>query len=106
MEKTEIGKYTRSFGLSFSITSVLSAILVILKETYEDHLLEIMKSLTGHHWVTHGVINILVFLILGWILAKTNKGLGVNLSANILVGCIVVAIVVNFAFISGFYLLH
>lgn len=106
MEKTEIGKYTRSFGLSFSITSVLSAVLVILKETYEDSLLETMKSLTGHHWVTHGVIDILIFLVLGWILSKVNKGEGVNLSANILVSCIIGAIVVNFIFTSGFYMLH
>lgn len=106
MEKTEIGKYTRSFGLSFSITSVLSAVLVILKETYEGSILEIMKSLTGHHWITHGVIDILVFLILGWIFSKMNEGEGVNLSANTLVACIVGGIVVNFAFISGFYILH
>ncbi|MCW8994419.1 MAG: hypothetical protein OQK77_01255 [Psychromonas sp.] len=106
MEKTEIGKYTRSFGLSFSITSVLSAILVILKESHEETLLKAMISLTGHHWVTHGVINIITFLILGWVFSKANKGLGVNLSANSLIGCIVGAIVINFLFISGFYLLH
>lgn len=36
MENSEIGKYTRSYGLSFVITSVVSALLVILKESSEE----------------------------------------------------------------------
>jgi hypothetical protein len=106
MKKTEIGKYTKGFGLSFGITSVLSAILVILKETHEETVLEAMKSLTGHHWVTHGLADIIVFLILGWVLSKANKGQGVNLSTNSLIGFIVGAIVLSGVLISGFYLLH
>lgn len=105
MEKTKLGKYTKGFGLSFGITSVFSAILVILKETHEETILAAMKSL-GHHWVTHGLINIILFVVLGWLLSKANKGQGVNLSANSLVSSIIGAIVVSSILISGFFLIH
>jgi hypothetical protein len=49
METIEIGKYTKSFGLSFAITSLISALLVILKETNEETVLAWMKTATPHH---------------------------------------------------------
>jgi hypothetical protein len=106
MENAEIGKYTRSFGLSFGITSVVSAILVLLKETHEETLLAWMKAATGHHWVTHGIFDLILFVVLGWVLSKLNGGQGVNLSANGLITCIVGAIVVSGLLIFGFYILH
>lgn len=63
-----ISRYTASFGLSLGVTSVFSALLVVIKETNEDTVLAWMKSL-GHHWVTHGVLDIIVFVALGIILA-------------------------------------
>lgn len=104
MEQNEIGKYTRSFGLSFAITSVISALLVILKELNEDTILAWMKAATGHHWVTHGVVNLIVFVVLGWVLSIPNDGQGVKLSVNGLIGCIVGAVVISGLLIAGFYL--
>ncbi len=106
MENTEIGKYTRSFGLSFAITSVVSAILVILKETNEETLLAWMKAASGHHWVTHGIFDIILFVVLGWVLSRPHNGQGVELSTNGLVSSMVGAIVVSGVLILGFYLLH
>jgi len=106
MEHAEFEKYTRSFGLSFAITSVVSAILVILKETNEETLLAWMKAASGHHWVTHGIFNLILFGVLGWALSRPNNGQGVNLSTNGLISCIVGAIVVSGVLIAGFYLLH
>jgi hypothetical protein len=106
MENSEIGKYTRSFGLSFAITSVFSALLVILKESSEEGVLAWMAAITGHHWVTHGLINLILFVVLGWALSRAGKGQGVKISANGLVSCIVGAVVISGGLISGFYLLH
>ena len=106
MENTEIGKYTRSFGLSFAITSVISAILVILKETNEETLLAWMKAASGHHWVTHGIFDIILFVVLGWVLSRPHNGQGVRLSTSGLVSSMAGAIVVSGALILGFYLLH
>ena len=49
------------FGLSFVITSIVTALLVVWKETNES-LKSLMKEFTGHHWITHGIL-ILVLLI-------------------------------------------
>ncbi|MEJ2102002.1 MAG: hypothetical protein P8X68_18815 [Desulfobacterales bacterium] len=106
MENSEIGKYTRSFGLSFAITSVFSALLVIIKESSEEGVLAAMKAITGHHWVTHGLINLIIFVVLGWVLSRINKGQGVKLSANGLISYIVGAIVISGVLISGFYLVE
>jgi hypothetical protein len=106
MENTPIGKYTRSFGLSFAITSVISAIVVILKETNEETVLAGMAAVTGHHWVTHGLFNLILFVVLGWALSRPHQGAGVNISANSLIFWIVGAVVVSGILIAGFYLIH
>ena len=95
-----------SFGLSFAITSVVSAFLVILKESSEEGVLALMKAVTGHHWVTHGLINLILFVVLGWALSRANKGQGVKINANGLVSCIIGAVIISGVLIAGFYLLH
>jgi len=104
MEPEEIGKYARSFGLSFAITSIVSAILVIVKESNEDTVLAWMKAATGHHWITHGLFNLILFVVLGWALSRLNNGEGIRISANRLLGSIVGAVVISGLFIMGFYI--
>jgi lipoprotein signal peptidase len=104
MENSEIGKYTRSFGLSFAITSVVSAFIVIIKESNEESVLAWMKAATGHHWVTHGIINLILFVVLGWAFSRLSDGQGVKMSANGLVGCIVGAVLISGLLIAGFYI--
>ncbi len=103
MEQTELGKYTRSFGLSLGITSLLSALLVILKETHEETVLAWMKTVTLHHWVTHGIINLIVFVVLGVVLSRPNNGNGVSISSKALAMCIAGSVVFSGILIAGFY---
>ena len=102
METIEIGKYTKSCGLSFAITSLISALLVILKETNEETVLAWMKAATGHHWITHGIINIVLFVALGWVLSMPNNGQGLKISANALIGNIAAAVLISGLLIAGF----
>jgi hypothetical protein len=94
--------YTKSFGYAFSVAAVLSALLVVAKEKSEP-LMALMKSLTGHHWITHGVATLAVFAAVGIILSfrhgETEEGerLG-NIAAMV-----IVATVVAGAIIGGFY---
>jgi len=104
METIEIGKYTKSFGLSFAITSLISALLVILKETNEETVLAWMKAVTPHHWITHGIINIILFVALGWALSMPNSGQGLKISANALIGSIVASTLISNLLIAGFYI--
>ncbi len=96
--------YATGYGLSFAITSVLSALLVVLKEMKEDSVLAAMKAITGHHWVTHGILDVILFVVIGMALAKGGKGM--TMQTDTLVQTVVGAVVVSGLIIVGFYLLH
>jgi hypothetical protein len=99
-----ISKYTVSFGASLTITSVLSALLVVLKELNENSVLAWMKGLTSHHWITHGLFMVIAFFAIGWGLAKMNNGEGLKMKPERLVCMIASGVVIGGLIISGFYL--
>lgn len=99
-----MGKYGSSFGLSFAITSLFSALLVILKETSQQTVLAWMKAVTPHHWITHTLLDLILFLVLGLALAKANNGQGLKISPGRLNSMIVGAFVISGIIIAGFYL--
>lgn len=105
METKEIGTYGRSFGLSFAITSLFSVLLLILKETNPKTVMVWMKAATGHHWITHTLLDLIVFVVLGLILAKANNGQGIKIEPGRLNGFIVGAFIISGILITGFYLI-
>lgn len=105
MENIEIGKYGRSFGLSFAITSLFSALLVILKETNPHTVMAWMKAATPHHWITHTLLDLIIFVILGVVLARANEGQGIKMSPDKLNSFIVGAFVISGLIIAGFFLI-
>ncbi|MBI4766739.1 MAG: hypothetical protein HY787_19445 [Deltaproteobacteria bacterium] len=105
MDNIEIGKYGRSFGLSFAITSLFSALLVVIKETNEKTVLAWMKAATPHHWITHTLLFLILFVVLGLVLAKANGGQGIKISADKLNSYIVGAFVISGLIIAGFFLI-
>src|SRR5208283_4078581 len=78
MENTPIPKYTVSFGLSLALACVINALLVVAKEKIPS-LMAGMQKLTGHHWVSHSAIVLLLFALFGWLFARANGGRGINL---------------------------
>ena len=99
-----LSKYTVSFGASLAITSILSALLVVLKELNENSVLAWMKGLTSHHWITHGLFMLIAFFVIGWGLAKMNHGEGLKMTPGGLVCAIASGVVIGGLIISGFYL--
>lgn len=98
---TTYQNYLSGFGLSFLISSLASAVLVILKEENVG-LMNWMKALFGHHWVTHGVFTILLFLVLGMVFSVLHLGkkwTERNLIALVLIGTVLSALI-----IGGFFL--
>ncbi len=97
-------KYTVSFGLSFALTSVVNALLVVAKE--KSHAVQNwMQHLTGHHWITHAGIIIVLFFALGWLLAQINGGQGPKMAAKRLPGVILAGAAAGYLIITGFYLI-
>ncbi len=95
-----IGAQVAGFGYSYSLTSFASALLVVLKESNQS-VLGFMVGLTGHHWVTHGLLAILLFLVIGWILSKSQFTKSAN--ANSLIVAVIGSTIVSGLIITGFY---
>jgi hypothetical protein len=105
MNSSQLSPRTVGFGLSVAVTSILSTLLVIIKEMNEDTVLAWMRRVTPHHWITHGVMVVVVFVVLGVVLSKQG-GQGESMGPGRLAGIIFAAAAISFAAISGFYLLE
>ena len=104
MENSTSSKYTASFGLALAVTSVANSLLVVVKEK-SPAVQATMKSLTGHHWISHSTVIVLLFLVLGGILSRTNGGKGIKLTSSSLIGTVVGGVALGALIITGFYLL-
>jgi hypothetical protein len=91
IENVSVSKYTVSFGLSAALACVVNALLVIAKEK-SPAVQAGMQRLTGHHWVTHSTIVLVMFGFFGWLFARANGGRGVQMSVNGLIRALVVGV--------------
>ena len=103
MENPRLSKYTVSFGLALALASVVNGLLVVAKEKIPA-VQAGMQKLTGHHWVTHSVIILVLFAFVGWALARANAGQGIRLTASRLIGLLVAGVGSGALIILGFYL--
>ena len=86
MKQNSLNPKTVAFGYSVIIVIIFNSLLTVIKERFEGvhHLL---VTLSGHHWITHGVLDVILFFVIGVILSKKidNKGrflrVGILLSA-------------------------
>jgi hypothetical protein len=104
MDNAGVSKYTISFGLSAALASVVNALLVVAKEK-SPAVMAGLQKLTGHHWVSHSAIVLVLFVVFGWVIAKANGGRGIQISVNGLIGTIVAGVVTGGLIIFGFYLI-
>ncbi len=107
MDIHTVDKHTFAFGGSLAIVSILSALLVVMKERSEP-VMHWMKAATGHHWITHGLIVLVLFLVFGFMLgalahASTLPGTPLGRGYNTLTLVIVVAVVLSGLMIAGFF---
>jgi hypothetical protein len=104
MENAGVSKYTISFGLSAALASVINALLVVAKEK-SPAVMAGLQQLTGHHWVSHSAIVLVLFAVFGWLFARANGGQGLKMTVNRLIGTIVAGVVTGGLIIVGFYLI-
>ena len=77
-----------AFGVSAAITIVFNTLLAWVKDAY-DPLNSFMASLTGHHWTTHGLVDIAVFVIVGSLLMKRHISMDGTKLAALVAGAVV-----------------
>ncbi|HTZ39116.1 MAG TPA: hypothetical protein VMB77_03080 [Syntrophales bacterium] len=103
MTSTALDKTTIGFGLSAAVMSILNALLVIFKELTPPFKAG-MASAMGHHWTTHGVMVIVLFILLGFVFSGMAKPESWN--ADRLGKTILWSVIVGGGALAAFYLLH
>jgi hypothetical protein len=68
---TQPSRATSAFALSAAIACLFNTALAWAKDAYAP-LNKFMASLTGHHWITHGLADCIVFVGLGLIFMNTS----------------------------------
>jgi hypothetical protein len=104
MESNAVSKHTNSFGLSLALCAVLNALVVIAKESSKT-VADWMQKMTGHHWITHVAVILLLFAIFGWGFARTNGGQGPKIPVPRLTGIVFSGVVAGVLIILAFYLI-
>ncbi len=99
-ETAGVSKAARGFGIAVVLAGLANSLLVVVKEKSPALQAE-MKKLTGHHWITHAVAIIGLFLIAGWLGSRLN----LRFTAGKLITTLVAGVAVAAAIIFGFYLI-
>jgi hypothetical protein len=97
-----ISTHVAGYAYSYAITSLVSAVLVVLKES-SPAVHDFLTSITGNHWITHSLFDIILFVALGWWFTRSE--LVRTASANTVIGAIVGSTVVSGLIIAGYFLL-
>ena len=91
---------TTAFGLAAAITVLFNTVLAWFKEAFPA-VHDAMTAITGHHWVTHGLADIIVFVVLGFIFLSA--GTGQRMEGTKLVTTLVVAVVIAGLGLAGWF---
>ena len=94
--ETLVSAKISGWGMAYSYTVLFSAALTVLKEITPP-LLAAMKSL-GHHWVTQGALDVILFVILGIVLTNRGKQMDGMKLANWIAGSTVLGGLIIFGF--------
>jgi hypothetical protein len=61
-----------AYGIGASVAVLFNTLLAWVKDSY-DPLNTAMARLTGHHWTTHGLAVVLVFLMVGFAISRGHE---------------------------------
>ena len=88
--------------ISYFLTAIFNSILVVLKETNEG-VEDFLKDTFGHHWIGHGIIVLLVFVILTIIFNYAYKVDEIDESrANMMIWLIILGTIISVLIIFGY----
>lgn len=81
---TGLDARTSSFAAAYAITAIFNAIVVWLKEAIPA-VHDGMAAILGHHWIAHGVLDLIVFFALGFYLTSRGYRTSGSTAANFLI---------------------
>jgi hypothetical protein len=95
-----VNQLTISYIIAYVITVMFSSLLTIAKDLHAP-LKDWMKSLTTHHWVTHGIFVIVLFFFLAFIFDKQKTGK--KMTADQLSNWVIYGTILSGIILVGFY---
>ena len=99
-QEATLDQASTAFGLSAAITIVFNTLLAWVKDAY-DPLNSFMASLTGHHWITQGLADVILFVLLGWLFMSR----GVRVGGTVLVVAVAAAVMVGGGGLAAWFFL-
>lgn len=97
-----MGRFATSFGWSLVVTSLLFALLVVVKERVLP-VRQWLDQATGSDWITHGLLTVVVFLALGFVLLLERNDEFDEGAPRTLAWAVVVAIATAIAIVAVSY---
>lgn len=87
-----LDRRSAALALSAAVTVIFNTALTWIKDAY-DPLNRFMALLSGHHWITHGVFDIVLFIVLGMLFYRSGMASRMNplRLAQVLFGAVVLA---------------
>lgn len=101
--EARLDRTTTAFGLAAAIVAVFSTLLTWAKEAYVP-LHDFMASLTGHHWTTHGIVDVLLWIAIGFVLLNT--GIPERVGGKALTTTLIAATIAGAVGLLGWFVLH
>jgi hypothetical protein len=87
----KLGRTSAGFALAAAITILFSTVLACVKDAYKP-LNSFMNSVVWHNWITHGFVDVILFVGLGLIFSKS--GLAERIAPGRLISFLAGAVVV------------
>jgi uncharacterized membrane protein SirB2 len=91
-DKTTLGRASAGFAMAGAVTVLFSTALACAKDAYQP-LNSFMDALAWHNWITHGLADVVLFIVLGLIFSNTNwvARVAPNRQIRVLVASVAVA---------------
>jgi hypothetical protein len=71
---------TSGYAMSYGIVAVFNALLVLLKESFPA--VQAAMASLGHHWITQGAIDVILFVVLATMFARAGKQVSGDTATN------------------------
>jgi uncharacterized membrane protein SirB2 len=88
-DNAKLGRANAGFAMAAGVTILFSTVLACVKDAYRP-LNNFMNSVAWHNWITHGIVDVILFVALGMIFSKS--GLAERIAPRRLISFLVVAV--------------
>jgi hypothetical protein len=91
-DNSKLGHASAGFAMAAAMTIIFSTVLACAKDAYKP-LNNFMNGVAWHNWITHGIVDVILFVALGLIFSKSGwtERIAPNKTISFLVGAAAVA---------------